>query len=394
MSKDLKNLTTACIHAGETPDPTTGAVVPPIYQSAIFAFDDSDGIEQFLTGQTPGYIYSRYGNPTLTVLEEKMAALEGAERGLCLASGNAASTVAVYLYAQAGDHVISTRDVYGGTYAMMCDLLARTGIAVTFVESTILSEIEAAFQANTKVVFIESPTNPTMKVSDIAGIADLAHGRGASLVVDNTFATPVNQRPLALGADLVVHSLTKYLNGHSDVIGGIIVGRAHDALRCRELMKQIGSSLNPIDAWLVIRGLKTLAVRIDRHNSNALQVAQFLYEHRAVECVNYPGLASHPQHELAARQMSGFGGMISFVVKGGYAGARTVIDRVQLATRAVSLGAVETLISQPAATSHRGVPLEERQRAGIEDALLRLSVGIEDVGDIIADLSQALSTLR
>jgi methionine-gamma-lyase len=394
MSNTSENLTTACIHAGEAPDPTTGAVVPPIYQSAIFAFDDSEGIEQFLTGKTPGYIYSRYGNPTLTVLEEKMAVLEGAERGLCLASGNAASTIAIYLYAQAGDHLISTRDVYGGTYAMMADLLAHTGVAVTFVESTNLAEVEAAFHPNTKLVFVETPTNPTMKVSDIAAIAELAHARGARLVVDNTFATPINQQPLALGADLVVHSLTKYLNGHSDVIGGVIVGGVDDILRCRELMKQIGSSLNPLDAWLVIRGLKTLAVRIERHNANALRVAEYLQEHPAVECVNYPGLPSHPQRQLAARQMHGFGGMISFVVKGGYAGARSVIDRVTLATRAVSLGAVETLISQPAATSHRAVPVEEREYAGIVDGLIRFSVGIEDVGDIIADLDQALSAIR
>lgn len=390
---DPKNLSTKCIHAGETPDPSTGAVVPPIYQSAIFAFDDSEAIEQFLTGQIPGYIYSRYGNPTLTVLEEKMAALEGGDAGLCLASGNAASTIAIYLYAQVGDHIISTRDVYGGTYAMMSDLVARTGIDVTFVESTDLAEVESAFRPNTRLVYVESPTNPTMKVSDIAAIAALAHAKGAKLVLDNTFATPVNQQPLSLGADLVVHSLTKYLNGHSDVIGGVIVGGADDVLRCRELMKQIGSSLNPLDAWLVIRGLKTLAVRIERHNANALRVAQFLEGHPAVERVNYPGLPSHPQHELAARQMQGFGGMISFVVKGGYECARTVIDRVRLATRAVSLGAVETLISQPAATSHRAVPQEERARAGIVDGLIRLSVGIEDAGDIIADLDQSLSSI-
>lgn len=390
MKKNTNNLTTACIHAGETPDPMTGAVVPPIYQSATFAFEDSESIEQFLTGQTTGYIYSRYGNPTLTVLEEKMAILEGAEQGLSLASGNAASTIAVYLYAQVGDHIISTRDVYGGTYAMMSDLLARTGIEVTFVESTDLAQVEAAFRPNTRLVFVESPTNPTMKVSDITAIAEIAHNHGAKLVVDNTFASPINQRPLALGADLVVHSLTKYLNGHSDVTGGIIVGSAEDVLRCRELMKQVGSSLNPLDAWLVIRGLKTLAVRVERHNANALRVAQYLLQHPAVECVNYPGLPSHPQHELAARQMHGFGGMISFVVKGGYAGARSVIDRVQLATRAVSLGAVETLITQPAATSHRAVPLEERECACISDGLIRFSVGIEDVEDIIADLAQAL----
>lgn len=393
MRTASESLTTACIHAGEAPDPTTGAVVSPIYQSTIFAFDDSEGIEQVVTGQTPGYIYSRYANPTLTVLEEKMAVLEGGARGLCVSSGNAASTIAVYLYAAAGDHLVSTRDVYGGTYAMMCDLLARTGVEVTFVDSTDLAEVEAAFRPTTKLVFVETPTNPTMKISDIAGIGELAHARGARLVVDNTFATPINQQPLALGADLVVHSLSKYLNGHSDVIGGIVVGCAEDVSRSRELMKQIGSSLNPFDAWLVIRGLKTLPVRIDRHNANASRVAQFLQNHHAVERVNYPGLPTHPQHQLAARQMRGFGGMISFVVKGGHAGARTVIDRVTLATRAVSLGGVETLISQPAATSHRAVPKEERERAGIVDGLLRFSVGIEDVADIIADLDQALSTL-
>ncbi|MHB0997711.1 MAG: trans-sulfuration enzyme family protein [Armatimonadota bacterium] len=394
MENQSTNLNTQCIHAGEEPDPTTGAVVPPIYQTTTFNFRSSEDIEQFMRGERSGYIYSRYANPTLTVLEKKMAILEGAEESLCLASGNAATTTAILFHAGSGDHLISTRDVYGGTYAILTDLIARAGVETTFVDSTDLSAIEDAFKPNTKLVFIETPTNPTIRISDIKAISELAHSRNTGLVVDNTFATPYNQNPISLGADLVTHSMTKFLNGHSDVTGGIIAGRRDDIARCREIMKQTGASLNPFDGWLVIRGLKTLAVRMDRHNQNAMQVAEYLSRHPAVERVSYPGLPNHPQHELAVRQMRGFGGMVSFVVKGGYEGAARVIDGVQMAMRAVSLGSIETLITQPAATSHNCVPKEERERAGIVDGLIRLSVGIEDVSDIIADMDGALSTLK
>lgn len=390
MDKESRFLSTACIHAGEEPDPTTGAVVPPIYQTTIFNFPDSEAVEQFMEGRRPGYIYSRYANPTLAVLEKKMATLEGAESGLSLASGNAATAVSIFLSAKAGDHIICTRDVYGGTYAMLTDLAARSGMEATFVDSTDLAEVESAFKPNTKVVFVESPTNPTMKVSDITAIAEIAHSKDVKLIVDNTFATPFNQNPLALGADLVVHSLTKFLNGHSDVTGGVILGGSDDIARARELMKQTGASLNPFDAWLVIRGLKTLAVRMERHNENAMVVAEFLQGHPGVERVLYPGLSDHPQYQTALRQMRGFGGMVGFIVNGGYDGARKVIDGVKLAMRAVSLGSVETLLTHPAATSHRCVPKEEREKAGLADGLLRLSVGIEDVRDITADLDQAL----
>ena len=394
VEEEWRDIATACIHAGEGPDPCTGAVVPPIYQTTIFEFESSEAIEHFMDGERAGYIYSRYGNPTLTVLESKMAVLERAESGLALASGNAATTVAVFLHAGAGDHVICTRDVYGGTYAILTDLAKRAGIESTFVESTDLSEVESAFRPNTRLIFIESPANPTMKVSDIRAIADMAHSKKAVLIVDNTFATPYNQNPLALGADLVTHSLTKFLNGHSDVTGGVIVGGHDDIARCREIMKQAGPSLNPMDAWLVIRGLKTLAVRMERHNANAMEVAKFLRDHPAVDKALYPGLPSHPQYKTALAQMRGFGGMVSFVVKGGYESARKVVDGVKLAKRAVSLGSIETLITQPAATSHRHVPIKERAQAGIVDGLIRLSVGIEDVRDIIADLDQALSALN
>ncbi len=384
-------ISTKCIHAGEEPDPCTRAVVPPIYQTTIFDFPDTEAIERYMEGESHAYIYSRYGNPTLTVLEEKMAALEGAEAGLSVASGNAATTVAILLHCGSGDHIVCTQDVYGGTYAILTDLAARMGIETTFVDSTDLSQVESAFRDNTRLVFIETPTNPTIRVSDISAIADLAHSRHARLAVDNTFATPFNQNPIALGADIVTHSLTKFLNGHSDVTGGVILGRREDIARCVELMKMTGTSLNPVDAWLVIRGLKTLAVRMERHNSNAMAVAEFLKTHGAVERVVYPGLPDHPQHELARRQMSGYGGMVSFVVKGGYDAARRVIDGVRLAMKAVSLGSVETLITQPASTSHRCIPKPERERVGIVDGLIRLSVGLEDQRDIIADLDRALT---
>jgi methionine-gamma-lyase len=391
MSRESEFITTNCIHAGEEPDPCVHAVVPPIYQTTIFDFSDSEAIERFMLGQADGYIYSRYGNPTLTVLQDKMATLEGAEAGVAVASGNAATIIAILLYCGAGDHAICTRDVYGGTYAMLTDLAARAGIETTFVDSTDLAQVEAAFRPNTKLVFVETPTNPTIQVSDIRAIADLAHSKRARLVVDNTFATPYNQRPIGLGADIVTHSLTKFLNGHSDVTGGVVLGRKDDIARCVELMKMTGASLNPIDGWLVVRGLKTLAVRMQRHNENAMAVAEFLRQHPAVERVLYPGLPDHPQHEIAHRQMSGYGGMVGFVVKGGYDGARTLIDGVRLAMRAVSLGSIETLVTQPAATSHRCVPKEERERAAIADGLIRLSVGIEDQRDIIADLDSALA---
>jgi methionine-gamma-lyase len=369
--------------------------MPPIYQTTTFAFNSSREIEEYMAGERPGYIYSRYGNPTLTVLEQKMSALECTEGALSLASGNAATLVSILLRAGAGDHVVCARDVYGGTYSILTDLAARAGIEATFVNSSDLAALEGAFKENTKLVFIESPANPTMRVSDIAAIAEIAHAHGAKLNVDNTFATPYNQNPAACGADTVTHSATKFLNGHSDVTGGIIAGRSDDMARCREIMKQTGASLNPIDAWLVIRGLKTLAVRMERHNSNAMSVAEFLHTHPAVEKVCYPGQPyDEEQHRIALKQMKGCGGMLGFVVKGGYEGAERVVDGVKMIMRAVSLGSVETLITQPAATSHSCVPRPERERAGIDDGLLRLSVGIEDLADIIADLEGALSNIK
>lgn len=391
---ELRHISTACIHAGEAPDPYTGAVVPPIYQTTTFAFGDSEGIERYMEGEEVGYMYSRYGNPTLTVLEEKMAALEGGESALCVASGNAATTITILLCAKAGDHVVCTRDVYGGTYSILTELATRAGISTTFVDTSDPADVEAAVRPNTKLIFIETPTNPTIRISHIEHIAKIAHSRGIRLAVDNTFATPYNQNPIELGADIVTHSMTKFLNGHSDVTGGVIVGRADDIVQCRELMKQMGASLNPFDAWLVIRGLKTLSVRMERHNGNAIAVAEFLSSHPAVERVLYPGLPDHPEYILGRTQMRGSGGILSFIVKGGYDGARKVIDGVDMAMRAVSLGSVETLITQPAATSHRCMPKEYREKAGIVDGLIRLSVGIEDVLDIIADLENALSALK
>jgi methionine-gamma-lyase len=392
---DMMNFSTLCIYAGEGPDPCTGSVIPPIYQTTTFAFNSSREIEEYMAGERQGYIYSRYGNPTLTVLEDKMSALEGVEAALSLASGNAATIASIFLWAGSGDHVICARDVYGGTYSILTDLAARAGIEATFVNTSDLAEVEGAFRKNTKLVFLESPANPTMRVSDIRAISEIAHAHGAKLNVDNTFATPFNQTPADHGADIVTHSATKFLNGHSDVTGGIIAGRRADIDRCREIMKQTGASLNPIDAWLVVRGLKTLAVRMERHNSNAMTVAEFLHNHPAVERVCYPGQPyDEQQHQTALNQMKGCGGMLGFVVKGGYEGAQRVVDGLKMIMRAVSLGAVETLITQPVATSHSCVPKPEREQAGIVDGLLRLSVGIEDAGDIIADLEGALSTVK
>ncbi len=386
-----QGISTIAIHKGEFRDALYRPVIPPIYQTTIFDLENSRSALELMAGRKKGYFYTRYGNPNQSVLEEKLAALEHGEKALVLASGNGATTASILCYAKTGDHVVSTRDIYGGTYAIFTDLMSRAGIRATFVDSTSLEEVAGALKDNTKVVFIESPTNPTMKVSDLEEIAVIAHDAGVRMIVDNTFATPYNQNPLDWGADMVLHSLTKYINGHSDVVGGALVGSARDMARCRELMKMTGASLNPFEAWLAARGLKTLAVRMERHNANALAVAEFLEGHRKVERVYYPGLKSHPQRKLARKYMRGYSGMVSFVVKGGLRGASAMWDRLKLCRRAVSLGGVETLASIPAMTTHYHVPKEERMKAGIVDGMVRLSVGIEDVEDIIADLRQALA---
>ena len=374
---------TRAIHAGQDPDSSTGAVVVPIYQTSTFAQD--------AVGKHKGYEYSRTRNPTRTALEACIAALEGGRHGLAFASGMAAETVIMHLL-EPGDHTVAVDDLYGGTYRLFRRVLEPTGLSFSFVDGSDLQAVERALTERTRMVWVESPTNPLLKLVDIEAVSRLAHARQALLVVDNTFMSPYFQRPLALGADIVVHSATKYLGGHSDVIGGaLVVNREDLAERLAFLQNAVGGVPGPLDAWLVLRGLKTLAIRMREHDRNARLVAAFLSEHPKVARVFYPGLPSNPQRELARRQMSGFGGMISFEVKGGLDAARRVVERTQLFTLAESLGGVESLIELPAAMTHSSIPAETRRAHGVADGLVRLSVGIEDVADLISDLDRALA---
>jgi cystathionine beta-lyase/cystathionine gamma-synthase len=374
---------TRAIHAGQKPDPATGAVVVPIYQTSTYA--------QEAVGKHRGYEYSRTGNPTRAALEQCIAALEGGRHGLAFASGMAAEAAVMQLL-KPGDQTLAVDDLYGGSYRLFRRVLEPLGLTFSFVDGSDLAAVEKALTDRTRLVWVESPTNPLLKLVDIAAVSKLAHARQSLLVVDNTFMSPYFQRPLSLGADIVVHSATKYLGGHSDVIGGTLVVNRDDLFeRLAFLQNAIGGVPGPMDAWLVLRGLKTLAVRMREHDRNARLVAAFLSEHPKVARVFYPGLPKNPQRELAQRQMSGFGGMISFEVKGGLEPARRVVERTQLFTLAESLGGVESLIELPAAMTHASIPAETRRAHGVADGLVRLSVGIEDVADLISDLDQALA---
>lgn len=378
----MEGFATRAIHAGQAPDPATGAVVVPIYQTSTFA--------QEAIGVHKGYEYSRSGNPTRAALESCLASLEGGRYGLAFASGLAATDCVMH-WLNAGDHVVVMEDAYGGTYRLFRRVYERVGLRFSFVDATRLENVEAAFEPSTRLVWLESPTNPLLKMVDIAGLAALAHDRQVRVAVDNTFMSPYFQRPLELGADIVVHSATKYLGGHSDVIGGAVVV-ADEALysELKFLQNAVGGVPGPFDAWLVLRGLKTLALRMREHERNALAIAQYLERHPRVRRVNYPGLESHPQHALARRQMQGFGGMLSFEVGSGEH-ARQVVQRTRLFTLAESLGGVESLIELPAPMTHASLPPEVRAELGITDGLIRLSVGIEDPADLLADLEQALA---
>lgn len=393
--KELHNVgyNTKIIHAGQSPDPATGALATPIHQTSTFVFENAaQGAARFAL-QEDGYIYTRLGNPTQHALEEKMAALEHAEAALAVASGITAIATTFWTLCGQGDHIVASDTLYGCTHALLSHSMPKFGIEVTFVDASNPDNIRKAMQPNTKVVYIETPANPTLEIIDIAQAAQIAHAHNVKLAVDNTFMSPYCQRPLDLGADIVVHSATKYINGHGDVIAGIMCGHKDfiDQARLVGIKDITGGCISPFNAWLTLRGLKTLGVRMERHCQNAMEVANYLAQHPAVEKVNYPGLASHPQHQLAKTQMSHFGAMISFEIKGGVEAGRRVMDSVQLCLLAVSLGDTETLIQHPASMTHSPVPREERLKAGITDGLIRLSVGLEDTKDIIADLEQAIA---
>jgi len=375
---------TRAIHAGQEPDPATGATITPIYQTSTYT--------QEAPGKHKGYEYSRTANPTRTALEECVASLEGAEFGLAFASGLAA-TIATMSLLSPGDHVVAGDDLYGGTYRLFDKVLPRTGgLEFTYADTTDAGAVEAALRPETKLLWIETPTNPMLTLSDIARLSEMAHERGAIVAVDNTFASPYFQNPLALGADVVVHSTTKYMGGHSDVIGGVVATSNEEFYEGIKFYQNAAGGIpGPFDSWIVLRGLKTLAVRMRQHEENALAVARFLQDHPAIETVSYPGLPSHPQHDLAKRQMSGFSGMVSFTLKGGAEAAYAAVQKTRVFSFAESLGGVESLITHAATMTHAAIPREQREARGVTDGLLRLSVGIEDKEDLIADLDQAIS---
>jgi cystathionine beta-lyase/cystathionine gamma-synthase len=373
---------TDAIHVGQEPDPATGAIVAPIYQTSTYVQEE--------LGKTKGYDYARTAHPNRRALERCLAKLEGGSSAFVFTSGMAAID-SVFRLLRPGDHLIVSSAVYGGVYRLLTQLLAHFGLEFDFVDTADPAATRAAIRPATRMIYVETPTNPTMILTDIAAIAGLAREHNATLVVDNTFLSPYCQQPLALGAHIVVHSMTKYLNGHSDCTGGAaILTRPEDAERIYFLQRSTGAGLAPMDCWLVSRGIKTLAVRMEQHNKNGMAVAQFLAVHPKVKRVLYPGLASHPQHELAARQQRGFGAMLSFDL-GSLAAATQLLNHVRLCSLAESLGGVETLISHPALMTHASMPPEVREKVGITEGLVRISVGIEDAEDLIADLDQALS---
>jgi methionine-gamma-lyase len=383
---------TQVIHAGLDQSPEYGAVSVPIYQSSTFSFRSADEGASRFSGLDAGYKYTRLGNPTVRALEQAVCALEGGYRGLATATGMAAISTVFLTFLRSGDHVIGTDAVYGPTRLLLEEQLAKFGIESSWVPSEDLSAIRDAVRPETRMLFVETPANPTIKLSDLEGCARIARDSDALLVVDNTFATPLLQKPIALGADIVVHSLTKFVNGHSDVVAGMIV-TARDELhdRVASMLHGLGGTMDPHQAWLVLRGLRTMALRVERAQDNARRLAEWLASHPAVSWVSYPGLRSHPQHDLMQRQMQGPGAMVSFGVRGGLETAKSVIDAVRLATLAVSLGGVETLIEHPASMTHAGIPPAERHKAGIRDDLIRIAVGCEGYEDLQADLESALA---
>lgn len=391
MPTDKSGIHTLAIHAGEAPDPTTGALVTPIILGNTFHLGTAENGAAVFSGEKEGYVYTRWGNPTVAVLERKVAALENAEAALATASGMAAIATAVLHTLHAGDHIVSARAIYPSTYHFFDQQLRGLGIETTFVDATDARGIASALKPNTKLVYLETPGNPLLSVCDLAASAKIARDAGVMTICDNTFATPINQRPLDLGIDVVVHSATKYFCGHGDATGGIIAGKRDFISQCStETLRYYGGVLSPFNAYLILRGTVTLPIRVARHNQNALAVAKFMEQHPQVERVFYPGLESHPQHLVARRQMCGFGGMVCFELKGGVTAGVRMMNAVQLCALATSLGDARSLISHPASTSHVVLSREARLEQGVTDGLVRLSVGLEDVEDIIGDLKRGL----
>jgi methionine-gamma-lyase len=390
---DTRNLgfDTQLVHAG-IPDDAMGSAVTPIYQTSTFIFRDADqGADRF-AGKADGFIYSRIGNPTIKALEDAVAILENGFGGVATASGMGAVTTLYLALLGAGDHVVSTAGVYGPSRVLMEKHMSRFGVESTFVDSSDLAQVEAAMRPNTRLLYVESPSNPSMQVTDLAAAARIAHAHGALMAVDNTFASPFLQKPLDLGADVVLHSVTKFINGHADIVGGVLVAKTEELYkRIRPMMVMTGTNMDPHQAFMVSRGLKTLSLRMERAQANALVIAPWLEKHPKIAWVSYIGLPSHPQYELVKRQMAGPGAMLAFELKGGFEAGKTLMNNVKLAALAVSLGGVETLICHPASMTHASMGREARASAGISEGLVRYAVGIENVEDLIADLEQALA---
>jgi cystathionine beta-lyase/cystathionine gamma-synthase len=373
---------TKAVHSGQEPEPTTGAVIPPIFISAVFNYED--------IGKTKGYEYTRLENPTRSALERTLAELEGGKHALAFSSGMSAISAATSIL-KPGDHMVVSEDIYGGTYNLFQNILAGYGIGIDYVNTCSIEDVGLAIKANTKMLWLETPSNPMLKITNLKEITELAKAKGIVTAVDNTFATPYFQNPLLLGADVVMHSMTKYLGGHSDITGGALVTSGAELFEKYSLVqKSVGAVLSPLECYLARRGIKTLALRMEKHAENAQRIAEYLASHQKLTKVIYPGLSEHPQHELAKNQMSGFGGIVTVELNGGADAARKLVRGTRLFTFAGSLGAVESIISHPASSSHKSLPEKTRAKLGITDALVRLSVGVEDGDDLIADLKDAL----
>jgi len=387
----IKSPYTSVIHAGQHPDPAFGSVSVPIYQTSTFAFENAEQGAARFSGEEKGYIYTRIGNPTIKALEDNIAFLENGYAGIATASGMAAITTVITALCDKKSHIISTASIYGATRVVIDSVFSKFGIETDYTDTSDIRNIERCIKQNTKLLFIETPANPTMALTDIEACAKVAKEKNIILVVDNTFASPIIQNPLNLGADIVLHSVTKFINGHSDVVGGIIVPKNRDLFeQIQKVMTLIGGNMDPHQAWLVLRGVKTLALRAEKSQDNAMKLARFLENHPKVKWVIYPGLESHPQHALAKKQMNGSGAIMCFGLKGGFEAGHQMINSVKLCTLAVSLGGIESLIQHPASMTHAKVSKEDKEKAGITDDLIRISVGCEGYEDLEEDLAQAL----
>ena len=385
---------TRSVHEAEPFDELTGSMTTPIYETSTFGFRKAEDVPIAVGGfGEKGYTYSRWDNPTVVTLEKKLAAFEHAGAGAAFSSGMAAISTSVFSFLEKGAHVIGIKDLYGGTYGLLHDILPAFGFDTTLVESTDFAALERGMRKGTRIVYIESPTNPALKIIDITKAARLAHSNGAVLLVDNTFASPINQNPMDMGADVVLHSVTKYINGHADLIAGAAVAGKEIARKIKLMRRDFGGTLDPIPAWLILRGMKTMAIRVRQQNATAMVLAEFLSNHRKVAKVHYPGLKTHPQHQLAKRQMKGFGGMLSFEIRGTTKDAMKFTESVKVATLAASLGGVETLVSQPYNMTHTQLSAKERALTGIPETLVRVSVGIEDADDLVEDFKRALAAV-